>query len=923
MGIRKEKKWKFDIMNIVKTIENGIGWKRLALLLVLFNFQFSIFTLNAQKPGTTPVKVSNEKQMIHGRKYYVHIVERGQTVYSISKAYKVSSYDAVTHVDIHALHPGDTVWLPFRGQFADSEEQPTPTPAPTPTTTPVNTVYVHDTSYINVPYAVHDTVIVTDTVTLTKYVTVHDTTFVDIPHVVHDTAIVTNTVTQKEYVTVHDTIIVTDTVTLTKYVTVHDTTHVNVPQVVRDTVTLTKYETLRDTIIVKDTVTLTKYVTVHDTTHVNVPQIVRDTVTLTKYETVHDTTYVNVPQVVHDTVTLTKYVTVHDTTHVNVPQVVRDTMTLTKYETVRDTVIVKDTVTLTQYVTVHDTAHIDVPHVVHDTTVVYDTVTLTKNVPVHDTTYITLRDTTFVTDTVTLTQYVTVHDTTHVDIPHIVHDTTIITDTVTLTKYVPVHDTTYIDVPHDATIVTDTVTLTEYVSVHDTTYIDVHDTLVVIDTVTLTKSIPVHDTTYIDVPYAVHDTTFVIDTVDFASASSLAFASASAVTMTEYMPASQPNASPASPTTTQPQKQVGETLKIALLMPLHLNEIDEISTTKFDIEQRGKKSYRQFEFIEFYEGILLALEQLPSMGINTRVELNVVDVLDNSAESVEQAFLSHNVAQSDVVVALLFRDAFAKAAELSQKAGIHIVNPMSTRSEICDENSYMVKIQPSLESQVKAILDNMKYERPNAHLYVIYGGSADKPILNELKHQLSERGDIKYTLFNWNQSSKLTSTLKNTPGCNVISIYEQNDNMRVYVSNLLNRLAAIKSNSPTLYTFSDWTRDYADVDFSQLQLLNYHTFTQNWDLSNSIHVDFLKKFRNRFGSEPTSILAATGYDLTSYIVYGMALRKSKFWNEPGASMSSLIHPLRLERRRAGLENHQPQLYRMESLHFVPAETSTR
>ena len=106
------------------------------------------------------------------------------------------------------------------------------------------------------------------------------------------------------------------------------------------------------------------------------------------------------------------------------------------------------------------------------------------------------------------------------------------------------------------------------------------------------------------------------------------------------------------------------------MMPLHLDEIGEISTTKFDIEQRGKKNYRQFEFIEFYEGILLALEQLPSMGINTRVELNVVDVPGNSARDVEQAFLTHNVAQSDVVVALLFRDAFAKAAELAQQAGI-------------------------------------------------------------------------------------------------------------------------------------------------------------------------------------------------------------------------------------------------------------
>jgi hypothetical protein len=233
----------------------------------------------------------------------------------------------------------------------------------------------------------------------------------------------------------------------------------------------------------------------------------------------------------------------------------------------------------------------------------------------------------------------------------------------------------------------------------------------------------------------------------------------------------------------------------------------------------------------------------------------------------------------------------------------------------------MVKIQPSVESQIKTMLDNMKAERPDGHLFIIHGGSGEKPLLNEIKRQLSERGDIKYTLFNWSQSNKLTSTLKASPNCHVLSIYDQQaDQMRVYVSNLLNRLAAIKSNSPTLYTLSDWTRDFSDIDFAQLQLLNYHTFTSNWDMGNSVHIDFLTNFRNRFGSEPTSALAATAYDLTTYIVYGLSLRNSKFWFEPGVTLTNLIHPLHLSRRQAGLENDQPQLYRMESLRFVPATT---
>ena len=374
------------------------------------------------------------------------------------------------------------------------------------------------------------------------------------------------------------------------------------------------------------------------------------------------------------------------------------------------------------------------------------------------------------------------------------------------------------------------------------------------------------------------------------------------------------------PVTVPTVRQTGDVIRVSLMMPLHLGEIDDVSTTKFDVEQRGKKSYRQFEFIEFYEGVLLALEELTSTGAGTRVELNVVDVPGNDAAGVQKAFAERGVGQSDVVVALLFREAFAKAAELSREAGVYIVNPMSTRSELCEENGYVVKIQPSMESQVKAMLDNMKHERPEGHLYVIHGGSEDKNVLKEVKRQLSERGDMKYTLLNWNQSSKLTSTLKGTPNCHVLSIYDgKADQMRMYVTNVLNRLAAIKSNSPTLYTFSDWTRDYTDVDFAQLQLLNYHTFTTAWDMTNSVHVDFLRSFRERFGSEPTSVLAATGYDLAKYIVRGLSEGGSRFWTAPGEPRPGLLHPLHLGRRQAGLENDRPQLYHMEKLHFVGIE----
>lgn len=368
-----------------------------------------------------------------------------------------------------------------------------------------------------------------------------------------------------------------------------------------------------------------------------------------------------------------------------------------------------------------------------------------------------------------------------------------------------------------------------------------------------------------------------------------------------------------------PVRKVGKTVKVAVMMPLHLDQMEQVSTSKFDVEQRGKKVYRQFEFIEFYEGLLLALEQMEQQGIG--VELNVVDVSTVSAQAVEEAFVSHNVAQSDVLVALLFRDAFDRAAQLAQQAGIYIVNPMATRSDICAENPYVVKLQPSLSGQIALMLKNMKAERPNAHLYIIHSGSeADRAVREELKRQLDERKDIKYTLFNWSQSAKLASTLKATPGCNVVSVYSQkSDQMRIHVSTLLNRLSAFKTNTPSLYTLTDWTVEYGDVDFSQLQLLNYHTFSTSWDMTNQVHTDFLQAWRDRYATEPVTQLAAIGYDLARYVVAGLARKGADFWQSTAQiNPQGLLQPLHLVRSGAGLENDRAQLYRMDNLRFVPA-----
>ncbi|MBR1850844.1 MAG: ABC transporter substrate-binding protein [Bacteroidales bacterium] len=376
---------------------------------------------------------------------------------------------------------------------------------------------------------------------------------------------------------------------------------------------------------------------------------------------------------------------------------------------------------------------------------------------------------------------------------------------------------------------------------------------------------------------------------------------------------------PAITQATKPRLTDKNHIKIGLIMPLYLDQIDAISTSKFDVEQRGKKSYKQFEFIEFYEGMMLALNQLGSQG--TRVDLVVADVSDGKPESVRQAFESHNLASCDFIVTLLMRDAFAEAAVLASQAGVHVINPMSTRSEITHDNPYVVKCMPSLAGRTKAMLSNISKEHPGQHLYIIHSGSkSEKEQLDELKKQLDNRGDIKYTIFNWSQNAKLATTLKTTPSSVVVSIYDQDRSKnRVYVSTLLNKLSSFKKDQPTLYTYNDWTREYSDIDFSQLQHLSYHTFYTDWDMANSTHSDFLTAFREAYKTEPTGQFAALGNDIVRYFVNGLKTSGNDFWVTPTGPAPGMMAPIRLGRNdsASGLENATAILYKMVDLQMTP------
>lgn len=364
---------------------------------------------------------------------------------------------------------------------------------------------------------------------------------------------------------------------------------------------------------------------------------------------------------------------------------------------------------------------------------------------------------------------------------------------------------------------------------------------------------------------------------------------------------------------------------VSVVMPLNLDKINEISTSKFDIEQRGKKEYKVFEFIQFYEGILMALDELQSRGVD--VVLNVVDLTSDKDEDVVAAYNSHNVANSDFIIALLVKKPFHKLAELAKQSQVFVINPFSSREDVVSDNPYVVKYMPSVEGTVKEILNLVASKHKGGNLYVIHSNNKssttdEKLFREEFEKQLSARKDIKYTMFDWAANGKLLSTLKTTTDNVIVSLYNQDRNKNtVYANTLLNRLSTISSNAPTLITVKNYLTEYPNVDFDQLQHVRYTTVTMGYlDYGNTLHKKFIDTYKDKFHTEPNTLYAGVAHDIMLYFTMALWQNGAEYWRNPQnfKSPEGMLFPFRVEQSSStgGYENQEADIYQMVNYKLV-------
>ena len=116
-------------------------------------------------------------------------------------------------------------------------------------------------------------------------------------------------------------------------------------------------------------------------------------------------------------------------------------------------------------------------------------------------------------------------------------------------------------------------------------------------------------------------------------------------------------------------------------------------------------------------------------------------------------------------------------------------------------------------------------------------------------------------------------------------------------------------------TTSNYIVDNPNVDFEQLQHLNYTTVTIGYlDYGNAQHKNFIDTYKQKFRTEPNTLYAGVAHDIMLYFVSALSQHGAKFWLDPSTfkAPKGLLFPLKLVQSSAsgGYENQSPDIYQM-------------
>lgn len=360
-----------------------------------------------------------------------------------------------------------------------------------------------------------------------------------------------------------------------------------------------------------------------------------------------------------------------------------------------------------------------------------------------------------------------------------------------------------------------------------------------------------------------------------------------------------------------PVGNLNGTLEVSLLLPLFLDENSKRSyIDSSSVNQRGDRVYKKIKrsetwiyprsaiFLEFYEGTLIAVDDLRRRGLN--VELKVYDTRADPV-TVHSIISEGKLDNSDLVIGPVYNENIRLVAEYMQSRRIPVVSPLAAMNrEILDHHPYLFKVQPSRDvvesAMARTIAGYSDYNIVFIHNDTAFNrktsSSFRTKIIRELKYRIPF-DDVRMKEVFFVSRSVISDTI------NIIDHAMSRDrpNLIVLASDNEAVMSEVLGNVHTLkrryevkvigYPEMRWLSNLDPLYFYDLGIILY---TPGWvDYHRPEVKNFLSRYRNLYNTEPLLMSYAwQGYDIAFYFISGVAINGPLFKYRPSQHHPDLL-----------------------------------
>lgn len=319
-----------------------------------------------------------------------------------------------------------------------------------------------------------------------------------------------------------------------------------------------------------------------------------------------------------------------------------------------------------------------------------------------------------------------------------------------------------------------------------------------------------------------------------------------------------------------------EIYRVALMIPFYLEQVADTLWIE-NLDPAKINDLSPFRFTRFYHGFMMAADSLRKAGLNLEIYVYDVDHLTSKALNVIR---KPELKKMDLIFGPFFKSSFSIVADFAKENKIPLINPLSARSDILQENPYVYKLLPTLESQ-PALLAGLISRDFNDHRIIFYVANKyhdNTQIENYIQaiEQSDRTGKQKVTLVDYAADS--TRGFRDHASLiqpNLVIIYSENE---VLPSALLSNLSALKNEYQiSVIGLPEWEK-FGNIESVYLLTLNAHVFQSSFTDFHSDNVKgFIQSYRTKYLDEPLDY-ALTGFDagfffLSALLNYGEDFEK--------------------------------------------------